>query len=389
MTEENSDSIWEAFPGDSPSTLALPDFYSNYFDYSFDRSTGDAKYIGLRVTGEFGYARYMSFNTYDAVEGSSYDSLTDFEIEPLPGNVNPYLPGSDASATNRSYSITVVPEEYAEGVQGNVLTFSDEQVEVLTVMLRYYVPKGGSIANVPLPQIEAFDVRTGDEVDLPTPYLLRGSMPKWVMSLRLDLIFATAGDAELRFFHAAGQGEFNNKDNMYLIAAVKRGEGEVLLLRILPPSYPRNNNEYGKTAVRYWSFNEGNYNSSTALGKKDEDFKRARDGFVYLAIGDAHIKKPAEARGYNFMLWRAGRELAVILYRNLVTRTDPPFEGDLSNVPVIEPSDLEDKTKLYAKEAKYHIGNYAPTGKKISEALFTLGSGGLSESDEHLVPPVD
>lgn len=62
-----------------------------------------------------------------------------------------------------------------------MLTFNEQDVEVLTLRLRYCAPEGGLTDNVPLPTIEAFGVRTGQTVNLPTPYLLRGGMPKWVM----------------------------------------------------------------------------------------------------------------------------------------------------------------------------------------------------------------
>jgi hypothetical protein len=374
MAQQNPRRIWEKFPGQDPSTPALPDYYSNYFDYSFDRTIGGAKYVGLRITGEFAYARYMSFNIYDAQKGASRGALTDFQIAPLPGNVNPFVAGSDARAKNRSYSITVLPKRYSTGSQENVLSFYDKTIDVLTVILRYYVPKGGDeTGDVPLPTIKAFDARTGKDVALPSPYRLKGSMPKAVLRGRLAPIFRTAVDDTLRFYHAGGAGQFDNADNQYLIAAVKKGEGEVLLIRIKPPSYPKNNDEYDRSDVRYWSFNEGDANTSTPFGMKDEEFKRAKDGFVYIAVGEKRIQRTAEERGYNFMPWKAERTKAVILYRNLVA--NPQFRGNLSKVPEIEAKDLANKQTLQELEAKNYIGDYAPMGQKISQALFMDGGG--------------
>lgn len=383
MAEEYPGLLWERFPGKDPNTPALPDFYSNYFDYSFDRTKGDWKYVGLRIKGEFAYSRYMSFNIYDAEQGASYGALTDFQIKPLPGNVNPFVAGSDASEKKRSYLVTVMPRGYSTGEQENALTFRDSEINVLTVMLRYYVPHEDALVNVRLPEIEAFDVRTGKSVELPTAYPLRGSMPKAVLIARLLPIFATADDVTLRFYHAGGAGQFNNADNMYLITAITRAEGAVLLIRIKPPSYPRNNDEYGSTDVRYWSFNEGNADTSTPFGMKDEDFKTAKDGFVYIAIGDESIGSTAKERGYNFMPWRAERTQAVVLYRNLVT--NPRFKGRLSKVPEVEPRDIINTQNLYAMDAKNYIGDYAPTGKKISQELFMRGEQG--EAEDYIIPP--
>jgi hypothetical protein len=384
MDEENLSDIWEVFPGKDDTTLALPDFYSNYFDYSFDRSQGRAKYVGLRVTGEFAYARYMSFNIYDAHEGVSQGALTDFQIKPLPGSVNPFVAGSDANLTNRSYSITVLPEGYSTDGQDNVLTFASEAINVLTLMLRYYVPQG-PFGSVPLPKVEAFDARSGKCVRLPSPYRLRGSMPKVVLRGRLHPVFRTDIDDTLRFYHAGGGGQFNNADNMYLITAIKDGEGQVLLIRIKPPSYPLTNDEYDRSDVRYWSVNEGDADTSTAFGMKDEEFKRARDGFVYIAIGDPTIKTTAEERGYNFMPWRAKRRKSVVLYRNMVT--NPQFRANLSKVPEIVPKDLLNKQNFYEMNAKNYIGDYAPTGVKVSQKLFMRG--GQRKAEHNIVPPLE
>jgi hypothetical protein len=375
MAEVNPSGNWEAFPGNVNTTLALPDYNSNYYDYSFDRSIGDAKHVGLRIIGEFAYARYMSFNIYDANKGISQGALTDFQIVPRPDNVNPFVAGSDANAKKRAYTVTVMPAGRSTDEQENVLTFEDDAIDVLTVILRYYVPEGGSHGNVPFPLIEAFDVRNGEPVPLPTPYCLRGSIPEANMRARLHPIFETDVDDTLRFYHAEGAGQFNNADNMYLITAIKGGERLVLLIRIKPPSYPVSNNEYDRRDVRYWSFNEGDADTSTPLGRKDVEFKKAKDGFVYIAIGHESICRTAEQRGYNFMPWEAHRTKSVVLYRNMVT--NPQFRGSLAKVPLIKFKDLGTQN-IYDKDAKNFIGDYAPTGMKVNQDIFMLGNIGFA-----------
>jgi hypothetical protein len=374
MTEEDPKNIWEQFLGTDPSTLALPDYYSNYFAYSFERK-GDTQYVALRITGEFAYARYMSYNVYDAKDSSSYGALTDFQISPLPGNVNPFLPGSDAKATKRAYTVYVVPATDPPSMQKNLLPFDSAATKVLTTIIRYYVPEGNEKGNVPLPEVQAFDVRTQRDVPLPTPYPLRGNTDKDVFKRRLAPIFKTVVDDTLRFYRASGAGQFDNADNIYLINGVTQGEGDVLVIRIKPPSYPRNNNEYGTTDVRYWSFNEGDADTSTPFGMKDEQFKAAKDGFIYIAIGHVSIQTTAEERGYNFMPWEADRAKTVILYRNMLS--DPQSPGYLMKVPEIVVPDIFKPQNIYSKDAKNYIGDYAPTGQKISQAQFMNGSGGV------------
>lgn len=373
MTKENPYVNWEKFPGQDLSTLALPDYNSNYFAYSFERTTDETRNIGLRITGEFPYARYMSFNVYDGDEGTSYGALTDFRISPLPNNVNPFVAGSKALAKNRSYSITVLPESGFVGGKENVITFN-KKIKVLTVILRNYVPLGDAYGGVALPKIEAFDPRTGQPVKLPPRYNLKGSKSPEIMALRLAPVFGTATDDDtLRFYQVEGSGQFNNADNCYLICAVEQALGQVVLIRIKPPSFPHSNDEFDKTDVRFWSFNQGNPDTTTPFGMRDDEFNRNQDGFVNIAIGHEVIRSTAEARGYNFMPWKADREKSVILYRNLVT--NPQYRGNLARVPETTPKDLEKKNKqdLPAKEAKNYIGEYAPTGKKVSEAMFMQG----------------
>ena len=163
-------------------------------------------------------------------------------------------------------------------------------------MVRYYVPQGSATAGVPLPTIEAYDVRTGQSVALPEQYLLGGrsmALFGWIMRP----IFTTIVDNKLRFYHSEGAGLFPNADNLYLIGAVTRRRGEVVVLRVKPPTFPKDTSEYGSTQVRYWSLNERNRDTSTAFGLRDDQFKVASDGFVYVAIGDKGIRQTGrEAR---------------------------------------------------------------------------------------------
>ena len=96
------ESLWEPFIGTDPTVIALPDLYSNYYAFSFDRTNGDDKYIGIRVKGQFGYARYMSYNLYDAQKASSYGALPDTALVPDAGSVNPFKAYADPNAVARS-----------------------------------------------------------------------------------------------------------------------------------------------------------------------------------------------------------------------------------------------------------------------------------------------
>lgn len=371
MSQENPSDLWEKFMGNDPTTLALPDFFSNYFAYSFDRSADDAQYVGLRITGAYAYARYMSYNIYDANEGKSRGGLTDVNIKPLPNNVNPFVGGSDPNATNRSYIINVLPTGYSTGGDDNPIIYENNKIKILTVIIRYYVPVG-DYGNVALPTIQAFDVRTGQDIPLPKRYTLKGNKDPKVFSRALAPIYLTDVDDTLRFYHGSGAGQFDNLDNIYLINAVTNGVGQALLIRLKPPTYPKSNEEYSTADVRYWSFNECNSDTSTSIGVEDEGFKVSQDGFVYIAIGDEKISTKAKQLGYNFMPWKGERSKIVVVYRNLVTNVNFN-DGNLNKVPCVKIHDLIGG-KIYSMDAKNYIGDYAPTGKKVNQEAFLLSN---------------
>lgn len=382
MRPKSDSKIWTPFLGQVSTTLALPDYYANYFAYGFDWKRNPQ--VGLRIMGEYGYARYMSYNLYRAVKGTSLNALTDVEIEPLPGNVNPFVARNPADAANRKYVVHVFCKDNSSRETrelSNALTFhTRNDVTLLLVILRYYLPKDGDdTAKVRLPRIEAFDTKDSQRVELP-PSVAIAKMPALLYRERLSPIFQTIVDNTLRFYHVEGSGQYNNADNLYLMNAVQKRHDEVLLLKFRPPTYGHNNLQYPKADVRYWSFNQGNANSSTPTGMADQEFQKAKDGLVYIAIGDHSIKHWALQGGYNFMRWEAKSRKAVVLYRNLVT--NPNFKGSINNVKVL--STLKERPirgphdpRINGMEAQRFIGPYAPTGIKVTEAEFMENYGGM------------
>ena len=367
-----SDSQWEPFIGTDPKVIALPDFYSNYYAFSFDRTKEDNKYIGIRVKGQFGYARYMSYNLYDAKKASSFGGFTDTALVPDAGSVNPFKPYADPNTPGRDYTLTVVPKGYpVYGNELNVFTFITDSIDILTLMIRYYVPQKSVTAGVPLPSIEAFDVRTGNAVPLPPTYSILKELSESVYTTRLSPIFKTAIDDTIRFYHAIGLGQFNNADNLYLISALKRLNNEVFLLRFKPPTFRLDGTTDPNNDVRYWSITQSRKNTTSALGIKDADFKTAADGYVYIAIGDENIKGKAKKAGYNFMPWMVQDTSLVLIYRNILG--DPSFAGYLGKVPVIS---MSNPRNIFIQNARNYIGDYAPRGIKMSRLTFIKNYGG-------------
>jgi hypothetical protein len=381
---------WEFYPGNQPYSLALPDYFSTYLSYTINVT--DNPNIGLRIKGAFPNARYMSFNIYNTTEGNSLGALTDFQITPSDSNDNPFVAGSTASPGGE-YVINVQQETDQPPDLENLITFNPDDLsnpddpsspKELTLILRYYVPQpadyGGAerttIAGVEAPTIEAYKLGDASGDTFAAPDGVATDMDKKVgtFTKRLLPAFQTVDGDTLHFYHAEGGGQFPNADNIYLICAVKNVDGvsNGVMLKVKPPTFPLTNQVFDQTIVRYWSFNQGNPDTSTPWGMKDEQLKVASDGFMYLLMGCDSFSAAAKQLGWNFMPWKADTKKAIILYRNMLTI--PQYRGSIARVPTVNPPLPPD---LAAYEAYQTIGDYAPVGKVVTEAQLNEIVAGL------------
>ena len=119
-----------------------------------------------------------------------------------------------------------------------------------------------------------------------------------------------------------------------------------------------------------------------AAGNEDEEFKLATDGYIYLVKGDDSLRGKAAQNGYNYMPWKADKQQAVILYRNMLTI--PQYRGLITKVPQLPPPG-ENNTPpppwpdsvLAADEAYNFLGDYAPVGKIVTTMDFNETRGGM------------
>jgi hypothetical protein len=380
---------WEIYPGDKSFSLALPDYFSIYLAYTYDTTLHPN--TRLRITGDFPSARYMSFNIYATRSGTSLAALTDYQIKTDAHNVNPFVAGSNQHAKNRRYIVNVEPQANAPSAEQasseaditeNLLKYNPKDLvagfpeALLTVVIRYYVPVGPH-GNAELPRVEVLSMEDGKPLEpQPKSYPTNMDANEPIFRHRLAPIFTSVDGDGLRFYHSEGKGQFNNADNLYLIAAVDGVDGEntVVILRVVPPTFPRDNKEFDKTDVRYWSINQGNPNTSTPVGMRDGVFRPALDGFVYLVMGGRSVEGKAAEGGYNYLPWLADKERAVIIYRNMLT--NPQYRGSIMRVPML-PEAPWSNAQLAAYEASLHIGDYAPKGKKITAQEFNTNYGNM------------
>lgn len=96
--------------------IAYPDGGAIYWAAGFRRLPGST----LRLRGQYPHARYTSLIAYNR-QGRSQDGLADYQIDPDAGSTNPFRPGADRTAVQRSYTINVLNQRNFNPATGQPL----------------------------------------------------------------------------------------------------------------------------------------------------------------------------------------------------------------------------------------------------------------------------
>ncbi|HTU13715.1 MAG TPA: hypothetical protein VMF31_00835 [Solirubrobacterales bacterium] len=127
------------FSASNPKTnIAYPGTEITYWGAKFVTPPGST----LTLKGRYPHARYSSFNAYEG-DGASASSLSDRQIRPDRGSINPSLPGKNRDAKNRGYTITVRGEPLPSSPQRNTLYANPIEGSSQDILYRVYVPDRG------------------------------------------------------------------------------------------------------------------------------------------------------------------------------------------------------------------------------------------------------
>jgi hypothetical protein len=132
-------------PGDvSPNQIPnlYPDVQATYFFARFFLPAG----ARLSFAGSYPYARYLSYALQPGTAANllAGDNLTDHEIVPDPGSVNPFDGKSRRDSPNRAYTINLVSGLEPNNPAPNTLyTGNTNPALQVTLVLRHYVPDTG------------------------------------------------------------------------------------------------------------------------------------------------------------------------------------------------------------------------------------------------------
>lgn len=380
----NPVSLWTENIGSNKTLPLLPDSNVNYFLYSFTRTKGST--IGIRIKGQYGYARYISYNVYDNNTLSSVASLVDTKIIPDTGNENPFLPTSSALLTNRNYTVNICPNTVDSSAFTNNLRY-DDKIENVGIILRYYIPQQNNYANVPLPTIEAFDINTGKTVETPSPsstnFEEQFKEKYQKISALLNLAGLLEAPKDVLFYKFSGVFLYPNLDNYYLFTPLTFNKNQIIMLRFKAPTFAQNNTQNGLTDVRYFSICLCDAKTYTYSTTTDLSFNIAdSDGFINIVIGDEDAALRAKAAGLNYVVLPPelkNNVKGLIIYRNLLT--NPSFPYPMNLVPDLSTNiNLPNILNISNLQAQTYLSDYAPKGMKMTKAQYLNNFGGFPVS---------
>ena len=377
---EPENSVWESYIGRHTDVGILPDYYANYYTYTFVRTNKD---IGFRIKGKFPDTRYFSFNVYSLGDNATQGSIVDYEIQTDSGKPNPFLVDKQAVDAGKNFTVHLIPSKHKDKNLTNLLPFRDD-AKLMTMVIRLYDFNIDDFGGVEFPTVEAFHIGTNSEIkpvkkpkDLNLRFIVRNfSLPKMVERLSLlyhtenkTLVDAPVTDKQyysLPFHTIDTAGFIENNDNRYLLSAITKQDNEFYIFKFKSPTYTTGPENINKTNMRYWSFNLGNSASYNFNALKDEDALLDENGYVTLVLGDKdpEVELRIKELGYNFMEWNMPSDKALIHFRHMLA--NPDFESQIDSVPPIKVG-MSDFTPV---ESHNFMGDYAPQGIRMNKKDF-------------------
>ncbi len=302
---------------------------------------------GSRIvfTGRFAHARYQSMNTYDVgPTHAPVDALDDVSVRPDRGSTNPFLPGANRDATNRSYTITMYNKPVPAHKRANTLYAAVPGQASQDVIYRVYLPDSFTRADLtggvglPVPELHLANgaVRKGQAAcrtvgamtgPLPLTTLPKAiyealrdqagepatfpAMPRPVFLAYYNTTFSiNCGYHRKCSGHPARiGGQYSNIDNQYMASFVNRGfgAGPVLVLHGKLPTTPKTGptvKRMGSGQLRYWSMcqNESLYTTIGSGCVYDSQVPVNRQGY-YTIVTSLTRDRPSNAIARCGVAW--------------------------------------------------------------------------------------
>ena len=388
-----NDCFWQGpYSIENPaSNFAYPDTGTTYWSTRYTLPEGAT----LKLNGEFPYARYMSLNSYRA-DASPADAISDAEIIPAQGAINPFINGNERYSEFRDYSLTLAAGETPEQQADN--TLYDNAADGQAVLLyRVYVPDNGkSISggvDLPEPELTTADGQTlsgqaacdalknvqGLE---DTPFVPADTYAKARQNnpAKTEPLWKAAYNFSYSlycgFFRACDPTPerqvpwFANLDNQYMSSFIDRNIKPVVVIRGRIPNVPKTLNgaatfDNSDAQLRYWSICQNEYYSQKVTAcLYDEEITINPDG-QFTIVTSLEKDRPANAIekcGVGYLKWSEdgdgfgiieGRENAetdgLLIIRNMLPVNG--FEKTIQNTQV--PGDEADVLAEFMPTTQY------------------------------------
>ena len=364
----------------------LPDLFVNYWEYSY--SVEENANLALRISGEFPNCRYFSFSTYNDENGEVISGMSDFEIVPDEGSVNPFVTPSE---NKNSFTVYIVPastteEQIAKLPSKNIIKLG-EGVKKACLIIREYLGVD-EFGGVELPAIQAYNLENMKEVAAP----IRGTSNMWKEPAPFQ---AQWFDSEIDVpFMLAPRGSFypnNATDYLYCRTALE--DNQVMTWSFIPAPYPKKVEDYEGAPCRYWSMCFGTQLDTRSYYSVYDAQANVPDGekvtFVlclkqnpHLAEIEQAVSKAKEAGKYiNLVVWDRERasyfgpetpigNCITVMYRNILPNKN--WEHSMSNMTPTPYGDPVTAAKADPEhlQADVALGEYGPRGKKVTSEEF-------------------
>ncbi|MBF6215130.1 hypothetical protein IU487_29435 [Nocardia puris] len=306
---------WSGRVGADTLNVALPDTFANYWVAAVPALPPE----GVTLRGRFPHGRYISFTSYRGAQ--TFDGLDDLRIAPDPGSVNPFLPGADRTATDRSYTVRVLPGPRPERPEPNTL-YADPALAVL--IYRVYRPDAGrdALGGEPLPEITV----NGAQGSRTLPACPPAASPADPGTVHLPSGPDLPGREGRTWSKTSGNGLFANPDNQYLTSRVAPRAGEVAVVRAKAPATPATvggESRMGAGEVRYWSLCSNElFSTRVSACVVDDEVPVDADGYFTVVVSDP-ADRPAHATAECGVAWLPTTRFATLLIlRNMLPAND-------------------------------------------------------------------
>jgi hypothetical protein len=382
--------------------FAYPDSGAIYWSAAY-RLPEEGAYITLEA--DFPYSRYISYNSYRE-DTSPAQSLTDRDIVPESGSINPFVEGESRNDPYRRYVVSVLPGDpltEADPVDTNTLYDATSAAgEEAVLLYRNYVPDEGSdqTGDVGLPRVTLHladgSIVQGEEaceaLSVGTEPLSIPLVPADIYQVHRDNFEPAANPPAFRATYGIPfllQCDFRgdctnsperntrfyaNADNQYLYSFLNREIAEVTVIRARLPRVPETlegQDFFGSGDLRYWSLCQNEFYSQEVKDCLfDEQVTVNPDGFFTIVTsrpddrpdnasdecGVGYLPWPDNGDGFSFIEGRTDdRNSAMLILRNMLP--EDHFDEAVQN------------TSVAGDEAQV-MGEYLPRATYMSRAEF-------------------